>query len=72
MNKIGVILKINIKSAILIMNNFWCKKLHPTGCSGSYAKMLLTAMGVLKNQQAFDPNCSKKVQENYQSRLTAV
>ena len=30
MNKIGVILKINIKSAILIMNNFWCKKLHPT------------------------------------------
>ena len=29
MNKIGVILKINIKSAILIMNNFWCKKLHP-------------------------------------------
>lgn len=35
-------------------------------------KMLLTAMGVLKNQQPFDPNWSKKVQENYQSRLTAV
>ena len=33
MNKIGVILKINIKSAILIMNNFRCKKLHPTGSS---------------------------------------
>ncbi|MGN0030452.1 MAG: SsrA-binding protein, partial [Candidatus Gastranaerophilaceae bacterium] len=31
MSKIGVILRINIKSAILIMNNFWCKKLHPTG-----------------------------------------
>ena len=35
-------------------------------------KMLLTAMGVLKNQQPFDPNWSNKVQENYQSRLTAV
>ena len=29
-------------------------------------------MGVLKNQQPFNPNWSKKVQENYQSRLTAV
>lgn len=26
-------------------------------------------MGVLKNQQPFNPNWSKKVQENYQSKL---
>lgn len=32
-------------------------------------KMLLTAMGVLKNQEPFDPNWSKKVQEKYQKKL---
>ena len=46
MNKIGVILKINIKSAILIMNNFWCKKLHPT----DYIYVCLQALMLLERQ----------------------
>ena len=32
-------------------------------------KMLLTAMGVLKNQEPFDPNWAQKVQEKYQEKL---
>ena len=32
-------------------------------------KMILTAMGVLKNQQPFDPNWAKKVQAKYQEKL---
>ncbi|MGN1152760.1 MAG: IS110 family transposase [Candidatus Gastranaerophilaceae bacterium] len=32
-------------------------------------KMILTAMGVLRNQESFDPNWSKKVQAKYQERL---
>ena len=32
-------------------------------------KMILTAMGVLRNQEPFDPNWSKKVQAKYQEKL---
>ena len=32
-------------------------------------KMLLTAMGVLKNQEPFDPNWAQKVQQRYQEKL---
>ena len=35
-------------------------------------KMILTAMGVLKNQEPFDPEWSKKVQAKYQKKLMAV
>lgn len=35
-------------------------------------KMLLTAMGVLKNQEPFDPNWSKKVQAKYQEKLNVA
>lgn len=35
-------------------------------------KMILTAMGVLKNQEPFDPEWSKKVQAKYQEKLMAV
>ena len=32
-------------------------------------KMILTAMGVLRNQEPFDPNWAKKVQAKYQEKL---
>lgn len=32
-------------------------------------KMILTAMGVLRNQKPFDPNWAQKVQEKYQEKL---
>ena len=35
-------------------------------------KMILTAMGVLKNQEPFDPEWSKKVQAKYQEKLMVV
>lgn len=35
-------------------------------------KMLLTAMGVLKNQQPFDPQWAKNVQAKYQEKLIAA
>ena len=35
-------------------------------------KMILTAMGVLKNQEPFDPEWSKKVQAKYQEKLMAI
>ena len=35
-------------------------------------KMLLTAMGVLRNQEPFNPNWSKKVQAKYQEKLQAA
>lgn len=35
-------------------------------------KMILTAMGVLRNQEPFDPEWSKKVQAKYQEKLMVV
>lgn len=35
-------------------------------------KMILTAMGVLRNQEPFDPEWSKKVQAKYQEKLKAA
>lgn len=35
-------------------------------------KMILTAMGVLRNQEPFDPNWAKKVQAKYQEKLKAA
>lgn len=35
-------------------------------------KMILTAMGVLRNQEPFDPEWAKKVQAKYQEKLMAV
>ena len=35
-------------------------------------KMILTAMGVLKNQKPFDPEWAKKVQAKYQEKLMTV
>lgn len=35
-------------------------------------KMILTAMGVLRNQEPFDPNWAKKVQAKYQEKLQAA
>ena len=35
-------------------------------------KMILTAMGVLKNQEPFDPEWSKKVQAKYQEKIKAA
>lgn len=35
-------------------------------------KILLTAMGVLRNQQPFDPNWAEKTREQYANRLNAA
>ena len=35
-------------------------------------KMILTAMGVLRNQKPFDPNWAKKVQANFQKKLRSA
>ena len=45
------------------------KKAKKVAITTVMRKMILTAMGVLRNQEPFDPNWAKKVQAKYQEKL---
>ena len=45
------------------------KKAKKVAITAVMRKMILTAMGVLRNQEPFDPNWAKKVQAKYQEKL---